>query len=166
MKTILFILIFALFCSAKDPQMGVPIIPRPRLSGWALSEAQIPDGSNPVLTVANFIKIKQFILAKGLSRTYSQMYNNNPFYGFTSFNAYLNPDIGQGNISCDRTKSDFNHLVVQTESTPYQYWDIIWNRKGNYLIVQQAWSKISSQKLAKEVESIVEQILNEVEKRQ
>lgn len=144
--------------------MGTPIIPGPTMSTGKISEAEIPNGSNRILTVANFIKIKQFILAKGHIRTYSQMYNNNPFYGFANFNTYLNPDIGQGNINCDRTKSDFNELVIQTKTTPYKYWQIKWDRKGDDLIVQQTWSQISSQELAREVESIIGQILNEVER--
>lgn len=169
MRTIPLILFFALFCSAQNTQVAAPITPSPGFSsgaGLILSETEIPDGSNPVLTIANFITIKNFILAKGLSRTYCQMYNNNPFYGFINFNTYLNPDIGQGNIDCDPTKSDFNHLVVQTKNTPYQYWEVKWNRKGNFLIVQQAWTKISSQALVKEVESILMQILKEIEKAQ
>jgi hypothetical protein len=144
---------FALFCLGQNKQV-------------LMSEVEVPDGSSSALTVSNFVKIRQFILVNGLSRTYSQMYNHNPFYGFTNFNTYLNPDVGQANINCDRTKSGFSYLVIQTSTPPYRYWDIIWNRKRNSLIVRQAWSKIPSQALIKEVESILGQILNEIGKKQ
>jgi len=65
------------------------------------------------ITIANLIKIKQFILKKGHRDTYCNMYNNNPAYRTKSFCFYLNPDSGQDNINCDINKSDFNTLVIQ-----------------------------------------------------
>jgi len=46
-----------------------------------------------------FDLIKTFVLTNGDKETYSNMYNNNPHYSFDGLEAYLNPEIGQGNIT-------------------------------------------------------------------
>lgn len=114
--------------------------------------------------MTNYLKIKQFILTNGLSRTYCQMYNNNPYYGFTNCNAYLDPETGQANINCDRSKSGFNRLVMQQNKRPgpISYWDVTLNREQKKLTVQQAWSKIPPEVLTKEVESLFRQMLVEI----
>lgn len=66
-----------------------------------------------VITRANLIRIKQFILKQGLRETYCSMYNNNPAFRTKSFSFYLNPDTGQENINCDTEKSDFHTLTIR-----------------------------------------------------
>ena len=66
-----------------------------------------------VITRANLIRIKQFILKQGLRETYCNMYNNNPAFRTKSFSFYLNPDNGQENINCDTDKSDFHTLTIR-----------------------------------------------------
>jgi hypothetical protein len=137
-------------------------------NGWAQSNAvpiasvEIPNGSNVVLTVANFLTIKNFILTNGLSQTYCQMYNGNPYFGFKGMNAYLNPDTHQANINCDRSKSDFNSLVLQ-EHKPIEYWDVLLKTNQNVLVVHKSWSKIAPDVLVKTVEDRFQQLLKEIE---
>ena len=139
-------------------------------TGWAqtnpvpIASAQIPKGSNAVLTVSNFLTIKNFILTNGLSQTYCQMYNGNPYFGFKGMNAYLNPDTLQANINCDRSKSDFNTLVFQ-DHKPIGYWDVMWKTNQDMLVVQKPWSKISPDALVKAVEDRFRQVLLEIEQR-
>ena len=81
-------------------------------SGAEISTAVVPDGSSSVLTIANFVRIKRFILAQGKRKTYSNMYNDNPYWAFPKFTAYLNPP-DQRNIDSDIAESEFNELVIQ-----------------------------------------------------
>ncbi len=127
--------------------------------------ARVPERSNSIIKMANLKRIKQFILKQGLSRTYSQMYNNNPYYGFANYNAYLNPDVGQKNINCERSKSDFNHLVIQTSAVPYRYWDIQPSENRKYLLIYQK-STIGRDALVNEVEDIFGQLLSEIDRKQ
>lgn len=85
-----------------------------------------------ILPPENFEIIKNFILDNGQKMTYCQMYNNNPFYKFSHFNVYLNPDIGQQNINCDPSVSDFNEIVIQNFDDKVSiYYDIKILRKGD-----------------------------------
>lgn len=128
----------------------------------SIVSAEIPNGSNAVLTISNFLTIKNFILANGLSQTYGQMYNGNPYFGFEGMNAYLNPDSQQANINCDRSKSDFDTLVLQ-ERKPIEYWDVILKTNQSMLVVQKHWSKIAPDALVKAVEDRFRQLLKEIE---
>jgi len=140
-------------------------------TGWAqtnpvpIASAEIPNGSNAVLTVSNFLTIKNFILTNGLSQTYCQMYNGNPYFGFEGMNAYLNPDTLQANINCDRSKSDFNALVLQ-ERKPIEYWDVILKTNQDMLVVQKPWSKIAPDVLVKAVEERFRELLKEIKTKQ
>lgn len=60
----------------------------------------------------SFETIKSFVLACGDRKTYCNMYNNNPHYAFAGFEVYLHPDVGQANIGCDPTLSDFDEMVI------------------------------------------------------
>ncbi len=71
------------------------------------------------ITVEAFLKIKSLVLTKGDRQTYCDMYNDNPHYGFKDFDVFLDPDTGQGNINCDKQKSDFNYMVFRTETSGY-----------------------------------------------
>ena len=69
------------------------------------------------VTVEAFLKIKSLVLTQGDRQTYCDMYNDNPHYAFKDFDVFLDPDTGQGNINCDKQKSDFNYMVFRTEKS-------------------------------------------------
>ena len=79
-----------------------------------------------------FLAIKTFILSKGQKRTYSNRFNNNPYYLFGDMEVFLNPEPGgphqhpQWNINCDPKLSDFTELVIRTKE--FQYYHFKWNK--------------------------------------
>ncbi len=83
------------------------------------------------LSVQEFETIKSFILENGDRQTYCNMYNNNPHYSFEGFEAYLNPETGQGNINCDPEISDFNEIVIRDQDADPQYYHILIVRQGD-----------------------------------
>jgi len=83
------------------------------------------------LSVQKFDTIKTFILENGDRQTYCNMYNDNPHYSFEGFEAYLNPEIGQGNINCDPEISDFNMIVIRDQNADPQYYHILIVRQGD-----------------------------------
>ncbi len=68
-----------------------------------------------VITNANLLKIKEFMLKEGKRETYCQMYNQNPAYHTKKFSFFLNPDTSQQNINCDPAKSDFHDLTIRRQ---------------------------------------------------
>jgi hypothetical protein len=74
---------------------------------------------NEFLTVADFNRIKNYVLAHGDRETYCQMYNNNPHAALGGVDIYLHPDTGQQNINCDPKLSGFNHVVIRTQKMTY-----------------------------------------------
>lgn len=84
-----------------------------------------------LLKPQEFESIKFFILENGDIEGYCQMYNNNPHYSFTNFEAYLDPETGQRNIDCNPDSSDFNVLVIRDRYADPQYYDILIIRKGD-----------------------------------
>jgi len=126
------------------------------------STAIVPDGSNPVLTVGNFVRIRQFILSQGRRRTYCNMFNDNPYWQFFGFNAYLNPAVPT-NINCEIGKFEFNTLVIQVTAPHTKYWDIILDEAGKELRVRQYYSKPDSQVLVHEATEFFRHALAEVE---
>ncbi|GAA3778353.1 hypothetical protein GCM10022423_37730 [Flavobacterium ginsengiterrae] len=79
-------------------------------------------------SVADFEKVKSFVLEKGNRKTYRNFDNQNPYYNFESFEAYLGADIGQQNINNDPNLSDFNELTLKDQNN---YYKIIIVRKGD-----------------------------------
>lgn len=79
-------------------------------------------------SVEDFEKVKSFILKEGNRKTYRNFDNNNPYYDFKKFAAYLASDIGQQNINNDPKVSDFNRLTLKDED---QYYEIIIVRNGD-----------------------------------
>ena len=79
----------------------------------------IRSGEGSILNKTNLDRIKHFLLQKGETCTYCNMYNNNPCFETENFYFYLNPDPGglvnhpQWNINSDPTKGDFNTLVIR-----------------------------------------------------
>lgn len=79
-------------------------------------------------SVEDFEKVKNFILKEGNQKTYRNFDNNNPYYDFKNFAAYLASDIGQQNINNDPKVSDFNTLTLKDDD---QYYEIIIVRTGD-----------------------------------
>ncbi|TET38025.1 MAG: hypothetical protein E3J72_04130 [Planctomycetota bacterium] len=125
---------------------------------------EISDSSGSILKVANFVRIRDFILGQGRRQTYCNMFNNNPYWGFSDFNAYLNPP-DQGNINCEIGKSEFNNLVIQvTAPAPFRYWDIQFDQTGNRLHVRQRHSEKESHVLAREAADFFRKALAEIDR--
>ena len=111
---------FVFFCAGTvAAQTGRTISATLRIDARAYSvkegEAPRPD---PILSRTNLIAIKQFILKQGNTQTYSNMFNNNPFFGIEGYSFYLDPDPGpnghpQFNINCDPEKTDFHTLTIR-----------------------------------------------------
>lgn len=84
--------------------------------------------SEMTLTKPNLDKIKQFILKRGQTCTYNNMFNHQPCISTDHFTFYLHPDPGpnnqlQWNINCDPAIGDFNTLVVHRDrqaTDPYR----------------------------------------------
>jgi hypothetical protein len=126
--------------------------------------AVVSDGSNMVLTVANFVRIQKFILDQGKRQTYCNMFNDNPYWAFPEFNAYLNPS-DQRNINCEIGKSEFNTLVIQvTKLGPNRYWEVLLDRTKKKLRVQQHYSKTDPQALIKETSGFFQKALTEIDR--
>jgi hypothetical protein len=83
------------------------------------------------LTVDQFDHIRDFILHDGDRITIFNKYLENPYYAFEGFKAYLVPEVGQRNISCDPVISDFNEMVIQVPLPVYSYYRILAVRKGD-----------------------------------
>ncbi|MBN1952423.1 MAG: hypothetical protein JW801_14575 [Bacteroidales bacterium] len=84
-----------------------------------------------IVSVGEFESIKSHILAKGDYVAYSNMYQSNPHFAFSGFDCYLNPEVGQINVTCNPDSSDFNMLVIQDFSTQYKYLRILMVRRGD-----------------------------------
>ncbi len=128
------------------------------------STAIVPDDSNAVLTVANFVRIRGFILAQGKRRTYCNMYGNNPYWAFPGFNAYLNPP-DQRNVNCEIGKSEFNTLVIQVMQPRTTYWDVLLGETGKGLSVRQYYSKTDPQVLIQQATGFFRDALAEIDRR-
>jgi hypothetical protein len=79
-------------------------------------------------SVEDFEKVKSFILKEGNRKTYRNFDNNNPYYDFKKFAAYLASDIGQQNINNDPKVSDFNTMTLKDDD---RYYEIIVVRTGD-----------------------------------
>ncbi|GEM_PF-1101017 len=83
------------------------------------------------LSIKEFERIKNFILANGDRQTYCMKVGNNPHYSIDGLEFYLHPELGQQNMSCDPAVSDFNELVIRDTSAMPQYQHILIMRKGD-----------------------------------
>ena len=128
------------------------------------STAVVRDGTNSVLSVANFVRIQEFILGQGRRQTYCQAFNNNPVWFFAEFRAYLNP-TDQRNINCEIGKSDFPVLVIVVSIRGgNRYWDFYLDRPTKELRVSQNYSKIEPTVLVREVSEFFRKALAEIDK--
>ena len=121
MKNILGFIIIVNFCCCTDNNQ----------------EEMIDNSSNEYLeitenfSVQEFEVVKTFILENGDRQTYRNLDNNNPHYSFDGFEAYLNAEIGQGNINNDPKISDFNEITLRDSDAMPQYYTIHIVRKGD-----------------------------------
>ncbi|HMK48051.1 MAG TPA: hypothetical protein VK436_15630 [Methanocella sp.] len=125
----------------------------------------VPAGESATLTVANFQRIRRFVLSLGLRQTYCNMFNYNPYYPFTNFSLYLNPP-NQRNINCDLCRSDFPIIVIRTTTGCNQYWKIqMMGDDTNGLVLLQQYSSIRTpDTLVKEAERLFREALTEIDK--
>ena len=87
----------------------------------AAAPAPATTAPDSALTAETFVRVKQFVLAKGDKQTYCSMYNNNPHFAFSNMDVYLNPEGGQRNINCDPALSDFDEIVIRTRNMDYYH---------------------------------------------
>src|SRR5215475_532591 len=95
--------------------------------GTAMKQPTVHIGAreDAVVNRDNLIAIRTFMLRSGKTRTYSNMYNNNPWLETEHFHLYLNPDPGgphdhrQWNINCDPKVGDFQTLVLRRKLTDH-----------------------------------------------
>jgi len=80
-----------------------------RGNGVEISTAVVPDGSNPELTVANYARIRRFILAQGKHSPYGSR-TDNPYWPFPGFDVYLEPETQWFGGEID--ESEFNELFA------------------------------------------------------
>lgn len=121
--------------------------------------------SKAAVTTANFTRIRQFILDRGKRQTYCNMFNNNPYWPFAGFNAYLNPP-DQRNINCEIGKSVFNHLVI-VASEPgrgTQYWHIRLDAQAGALQTEKRHSAADASAKRKEVAAFFEKALAQIDR--
>ncbi len=110
------IILLAILCFSKSISQTMNVIPSNFIK---ITNA---------FSVADFEKVKGFILKKGNRKTYRNFDNQNPYYNFESFETYLGADIGQQNINNDPNLSDFNELTLNDQNN---YYKIIIVRKGD-----------------------------------
>jgi hypothetical protein len=90
----------------------------------AESNATNNNMKSEIITKNNLDVAKRFILKKGETCIWSNMYNNSPCFATAHYQFYLNPGPGgpynhpQWNINCDPKKGDFNTLVVRNNNSP------------------------------------------------
>lgn len=118
-----------------------------------------------VINRANLIKIKEFILKKGLRETYCNMYNNNPAYRTENYAYYLNPDSGQENINCEVGKSDFNNLTIRRPGEKNQYRTVDFLDE-HYVLITVSWptEDLSVSQTREFVVEAIKEILREMDK--
>jgi hypothetical protein len=129
-----------------------------------VSQKRIDDGTDPVLTTENFVRIREFILVRGQRTTYCNRYSNNPYYEFGDLTFYLNPD--RTNIHCDLGKWEFTTLVVRDPNgtADEQYWDIELDRPNRRLRLAQYYMEKQGVVLARECAGFFRKALEEIGK--
>lgn len=75
-------------------------------------------------SIEDFELAKAFILNNGDRQTYRAFDSNNPHYSFEGFEAYLNAEIGQKNITNDPAISGFNEITIRDKNANPQYYTI------------------------------------------
>jgi hypothetical protein len=118
-----------------------------------------------VINRANLIKIKEFILKKGLRETYCNLYNNNPAYHTEGYAYYLNPDSGQENVNCELDKSDFNNLTIRGPGEKNQYRTVDFLDE-HYVLITVSWptENLSVSQTREFVVEAMKKILREIDK--
>ena len=140
---------------------------------------RLHSGAEPILNKSNLDKIKQFILKRGQTCTYSNMYNNNPCIETSHFSFYLNPDPGPGNtiqwnIGCDPKKGDFNTMVIhrnlQGEHTDAQFADqyrsIEFKDESKLRLLEHYHSRMSKAAIREFPEQAIKELLAAIKQRE
>ncbi len=112
---ILFIMMILFSCTDKD----------------ITSSSDMYRNIRDMISIQDFEDIKAYILTNGDRQTYCNIYNESPHYSFSGFETYLNPEIGQKNINCDTSISDFNEIVIRDQSSIPKYYYILVVRNGD-----------------------------------
>jgi hypothetical protein len=116
-----FLILVAASASAATP--GRDMVASARRTPVNRTSAHIGAREDAVVNLDNLVAIKTFMLRSGKTRTYSNMYNRNPWLETEHFDLYLNPDPGgphnhrQWNMNCDPERGDFHTLVVRRKLT-------------------------------------------------
>ena len=124
-----------------------------------------PPKPEPILSRANLIAIKQFILKQGKTQTYCNMYNDNPYFGVKDYNFYLNPDTGpnnypQFNINSDPKLADYHTLFIREAGCKIQFKD----KYDIYIVVSGPNDDLSIGKIRGGAEEAIKVILEEIKR--
>jgi hypothetical protein len=160
--TYLFPLLLCAFC-ARGADVSEDKKPNGNELAKIFSEAPVPDGTNKIITIANFTRIRKFILDQGKQQTYCNMFNDNPWWEFPKFNSYLNP-TDESNTS-KIGKTEFNTLVIRIkDGGQRQYWDVNLSEKKKELRIYQHYYTVEPEVLIKEVTEFFRQALDEIDR--
>jgi hypothetical protein len=146
-----------------------------RGSGIEISTAVVPDGSNAVLTIANFVRIKKFILAQGKRKTYCNMYNDNPFWAFPGVQCVPESagskeyQLRDRQVRVQRTRDSgrgapASKPVLERPGPITQYWRISLDATKKELRVRQDYSKTDPQVLVLEATKYFRAALVEIDR--
>jgi hypothetical protein len=127
-----------------------------------------PIDISEILSYKEFQEIKQFILNKGLTKTYCNMYNDNPYYEFgEGIELYLNP-IVQFPKEEDMKKPDTYKTIViviwsKKENYPYGYTDLVEDTNTGKVYLSPYWDTEESMKYKEsKLGGCIENILKEI----
>ena len=124
-------------------------------------KVEIDGAKAGTLSAASFRRIRDFVLAQGKHQTWCNMFNDNPYYGFGSFDLFLNPP-DQRNINCVVGLSGFPTVVVRSKQEPGRYWHITLAQQGERLTLTKTGG--ATKDLAPEVEAFFREALAEIQR--
>jgi len=157
---LLSLLVLVLFCVGCKEKKSVPVS--------SSSSCEIHNGDSEVLTVENFLRIKEFVLSHGDRQNCGNAFNNNPHYRFSEFDLCLNPENGQENINCDPNLSDFNQMVFsisEPSSGNSHYYITVPSAEKDLLCLQRHYVQITDDVLKASTEEYFQKMLTEIEDR-
>ena len=138
-----------------------------------MTNAQHKDSPQPInisdtLSYDQFQEIKQFILDKGQTRTYCNMYNNNPYYAFEGeseiIDLYLNPIVQILPETDLKTVDKYNVIVLKVQDVMNTYVNIYANSKTKEVYLTSYYDTEQSLKeKASKIAQYTECILTEIE---
>ncbi len=120
------------------------------------SSCEISDGDSEVLTVENFLRIREFVFVNGNMVLHSSLFGDAPVYHFQEFNVYLYPDNPVGHCSIS------NYYMI-TISTTAEYYVSIQNTQRDALYLRVRDVEISDDILKSQAEGYFQEMLTEIE---